>query len=262
MSSTNETIEQQLSHASIAIGNALAEPSLAQALAGFGYSTERLRQGSALCENAQTLYQRQKSAYGDAQTANDAYAAALELAQATYMRYLKVARVALEGERGSLQKLGLAGERKRTRAAQLAQARQFYANALFDPAILARLTAFGMSQSMLVAGQRQFEAAAQADATRRQRQGTAQYATRERNAALAALASWMHDFRQVARVALRDKPQLLHMLGANPQSARRAAHPLPATLASQAAPLPNGQLPAAEQPAAKRNGTTLAAVSE
>src|SRR5215212_9773251 len=108
-------IEQRLTLATIAIGTALAEPSLAPALAGFGYSAERLRQGGSLRESALALYQRQKGAYGDSQTANDAYAAAQGLAQETYMRYVKVARVALEAERGALQKLSLTGQRKRPR---------------------------------------------------------------------------------------------------------------------------------------------------
>jgi hypothetical protein len=152
------------------------------------------------------LYQRQKGAYGDSQTANDAYAAALALAQATSMRYVKVARVALEDERGTLQKLSLAGQRKRPQAGQLAQAQQFYANALSDTAILGKLAAVGITQAMLEAGQRQLDAVAQSDAARRQRQGAARDATRARDAALAALADWMRDFMQIARVALRDRP--------------------------------------------------------
>jgi hypothetical protein len=223
MTFTKKSIEQQLATANIAIGNALTEPSLATALAGFGYNTERLRQGGALHEKALSLYQRQKGAYGDSQTASDAYAAALALARATYMRHVKVARVALEGERGSLQKLGLAGARKEAQAAQLAQAQQFYANALFDTAILGKLSAFGITKEMLAAGQRQLDAVAQSDSARRQRQGAARDAKRARDVALAALAGWMRDFMQVARVALRDRPQLLEMLGAHAPARRRAA---------------------------------------
>src|SRR5262245_25854434 len=178
------SIEQQLSLANIAINNALTEPSLAAALAGFGYSAERLRQGGALRESALAAYQRQKGAYGDLQTANDAYATALALAQESYMRCVKVARVALEEERGALQKLGLGGERKRQQAGRLAQAQLFYANALSDTTIMEKLAAFGTTQAMLEVGQRQLDAVAEADAARRQRQGAARDATRAREAAL------------------------------------------------------------------------------
>ena len=93
MSTNRKSIEQQLNLANIAIGDTLAEPSLAGVLAGFGYTAERVRQGGALRENALALYQRRQGAYGDMQTANDAHAAALALAHETYMRCVKVALV-------------------------------------------------------------------------------------------------------------------------------------------------------------------------
>ena len=99
-----------------------------------------------------------------------------------------MARVALENERGALQKLSLVGQRKRPQAGQLAQAQRFYANALSDSAILDKLAAFGITQAILEAGQRQLDAVAEADAARRQRQGAARDATRSRDAALAALS--------------------------------------------------------------------------
>lgn len=274
MSTNRISIEQRLNLANIAINNALNEPSLAAMLAGFGYTAERLRQGGALRENALALYQRQKSAYGDLQTANDAYAAAQAQAQETYMRYVKVARVALEEERGALQKLSLASRRKRAQSGQLAQAQQFYANALADTAILDKLAAFGITRVMLGVGQQQLDAVAQGDAVRRQRQGAAQDATRARDVALAALANWMRDFMQIARVALRDRPQLLEMLGMSSKAARPAARPPASSAASvetsvvaSVALLADSRSLTVEDhvvrsTAAKRNGTKLAAVSE
>jgi hypothetical protein len=272
MSFARQTIEQKLKSAAIAIENAQAEPSITQALAGFGYTAERLRQGAALHERALVLCQRYKGAYGDAQTANDAHAAALAAAQATYMRYVKLARIALEGERGMRQKLGLAGERKHTQAGQLAQAQQFYANALLDITILGKLAASGITKAMLVVGQQQLEAAAHSDAIRRQRQGAARDAMRARDEALLALGAWMRDFTQVARIALRDRPQLLQMLGISAPPARRAPRPSSDTahtapVVHTAAPLPTSRtLTTEDQPAqsaaAKRNGTKVAGIME
>jgi hypothetical protein len=83
----------------------------------------------------------------------------------------------------------------------------------------------------------------------------------------------MRDFMQIARVALRDRPQLLQMLGANALTVRPAARPSAGTVASvgasvveNAAPLSNGRPltgdQAAHTAASRRNGTKLAAVSE
>src|SRR5262249_59944256 len=120
----------------------------------------------------------------------------------------------------------------------------------------------------------QLDAVAEADAARRQRQGAARDATRAREAALAALAAWMRDFMQIARVALRDRPQLLQMLGAKTPAARPAARPTAPSVASVDAPAVEGAAPAAvsrtltaeaqgvRSTASRRNGIKLAAVSE
>jgi hypothetical protein len=116
------------------------------------------------------------------------------------MRQVKVARVALKDNRGALQKLGLVGVRKRAHAGWLAQAQQFYANALAEPEILARLSAFGITEAQLASSQRQISLAATSHATRQQRKGAAQDATHQRDIAMAALDAWMGDFLKVARV--------------------------------------------------------------
>ncbi len=274
MTTLRTSIEQQLNLANIAIKNALTDPSLAAALADFGYTAARLRQGGMLHEQALALYQRQKNAYGDVQTANDAYAAAQAQAQETYMRYVKIARIALEHDRGAMHKLSLAGQRKRLQAGQLAQAQQFYANALYDTVILGKLAAFAITPMMLAAGQQQIEAVAESDVVRRKCQGAARDTTSARDAALVALAGWMRDLMQIARVALKNRPQLLEMMGMSAKTARPTARPATGSAANIVAPVvENAASIANSRPltvedhvvrssAAKRNGTKLAAVAE
>jgi hypothetical protein len=50
-------------------------------------------------------------------------------------------------------------------------------------------------------------------ATRQQRRSDAKAATNARDSALISLESWMRDFRAVARIALRTRPQSLETLG-------------------------------------------------
>ena len=207
------SIEARFALAQIAIGNALADPTLSAALATYGYTAERLRQGDVLRETARAFHQRQKEAYGDLFAAGDALDAARRQVQATYMRHVKLARVAFENDRGATQKLALAGERKQSLVGQLAQAQQFYASALSDSAILNKLAGFGITQALLEAGQRQVDAVGAGNAARRQRKGAAQDATRMRDDALTALDAWMSDFTKIARVALKGRPQLLEKVG-------------------------------------------------
>ena len=51
----------------------------------------------------------------------------------------------------------------------------------------------------------------------------AQQATREQKAALAALNAWLAQYLKIARVTLRDKPELYTKLGGVARSTRTAA---------------------------------------
>ena len=74
-------------------------------------------------------------------------------ADAAHMRYVKVARIALNGNVAAAQKLDLNGERKQTLSGWLKQARQFYAGVLGDAALLAKLAENGITQQKLTEGQ-------------------------------------------------------------------------------------------------------------
>jgi hypothetical protein len=207
------TIEQRLSEAQIAITNMRASAELQAALAAYGYTSERIHQGELLRDRANAQYRQKITAYGSLRSAADALTSAERQAQATYMRHVKIARVALEGDRGALQALHLIGPRKRTLAGWLAQAQQFYATALADVSIQRRLASFSLSGGMLEDGAHQIEAVAARHAGRSQQRGNAQNATSVRNAALSDLDTWMRDLKIIARVALKDRPQLLEQIG-------------------------------------------------
>jgi hypothetical protein len=249
----NASIEERLSQAQVAITNVMADPDLSATMARFGYAAEQLQQGSRLRDNLHTLYDQQRGAYGDLFTANDDFWSVHEQADDIYMRYVKVARVALEHDRGGLKKLDLMGERKHTLAGWLAQVRQFYSNALADPAILSKLATVSITQAMLEAGKLQVDALATQNADRKQFKGGARNGTKTRNDAVAALDEWMSDFMKIARVALKDRPQFLAKLGvaataratartANPTANHTANH----TATSEAAPVEDPAAPVPE----------------
>jgi hypothetical protein len=258
MSSTS--IEERFKWAQIAIGNALADPALLAALAEYGYNANRLQQGNVLREQAWALYQQQKGQYGDLSTAGDELGAARQQARATYMRYVKTARLALGANRGASQKLDLATERKRPLAKWLAQAQQFYTQALSDTTILDKLAEFGITQAMLEAGRRQLDAVSKSEATRQQHQGAARDATRRRDEMIAALDAWMSNFTKVARMAFEGQPQLLEKLGIKARKKRAARTPAAAAHSEVAFAADAPTLVHESQPPApeRRNGRATA----
>ena len=90
---------------------------------------------------------------------------------------------------------------------------QFYENALAQQALLDRFAELGLTAEKLQEGKAKVEAAALAEHAQEVARGKAQEATRVRDEAFAALKVWMDDYLTVAKVALRDAPQLAEMLG-------------------------------------------------
>jgi hypothetical protein len=206
-------IEKQLAAAQAAIDGVLIDPQLQATMSAVGYSVSRLREGRVLHDTAQSLSQKQKAEYGDMVAVVQACTVAKANAEAEYMRCGEIARFALRNDQGALKKLGLLTSLPNIHAKRIAQIRQFYANALIDPALLSRLAAFDLPQELLEAGQDLVAAVDASDVARRQNRGDAKHATKERDVALAALERWMRRFRPIARAALQDYPQFLTKLG-------------------------------------------------
>lgn len=207
------TIEKKLTEAHVALTNVRASVELQTALAAYGYTADRIKEGEQLREAAKAQYQQKITAYGGLRAAADALTSAERQAQALYMRHVRIARVALADDRGALQTLHLNGRRKPNLAGWIAQAQQFYAAALADSAIQSTLAGFSLTYKMLDDGAQQIASVAARHAARRQQLGTAQNATSVRDKALTELDSWMRDLKVIARVALKDRPQLLEQIG-------------------------------------------------
>ena len=120
--------------------------------------------------------------------------------------------MALEHDRGALQALHLIGRRKQTLAGWIAQAQQFYAATLANGAVLYKLLLASPAACWRMAHSR-WRLSSHATPPAGQQRGTAQNATCVRDAAMTELDSWMRDLKKIARVALKDRPQLLEQIG-------------------------------------------------
>ncbi len=209
-----KSIAQRLLEAKIAIENALSDSVILQMLTLFGYGEARLTAAKTQRDNAEALFQKQKTEYSEKEAATGTLEQSMADANKEYMRCVKLGRVGLKDNAGALLKLGLVGRRKNRIAEWLVQVNQFYSNALADPAIIAELAKVGIPQARLETGQQLVEAVETAKLTQEKESGDAQQATLDRdNAVTENVDEWMADFKVVARVALEDKPQLLEKLG-------------------------------------------------
>lgn len=209
----NKTIDQRLLEAKVAIENALSDNEIQGLLTPFGYDEARLTAAKTQRDNTEILHQKQKTEYGEKEAATDALGQSQAEANKEYIRNVKLGRVGLKNNTGALLKLGLVGRRKEDIAGWLTQVKQFYGNALADPAIIADLAKVGIPQARLQTGQQLVEAVEAAKLTQEKESGDAQQATLDRNNAVAEVDEWKADFTVIARIALEDKPQLLEKLG-------------------------------------------------
>ncbi len=213
MSKPNQALSTRLLAADLAISNALSDEQVKTYLAEYGYDDTRLNEGKALYNTVQELQQKQTREYGEQYEATDALSAKRAEASAVYMNHVKIARVALQDNRGAFQKLNINGKRKASLSGWLAQATQFYINATTDADIIAAMAKFNITEEKLLAGKQLIEETVSLNAAQEKEKGEAQQATVERDEALDALEFWLSDFFAIARIALEEKPQLLEKLG-------------------------------------------------
>ena len=213
MANLTQSIDGGLSAAQIAIENALSDTEVQSLLSVYGYDAAKIGEGKTLFETARQLQQQQKAEYGDQYAASDALKTKLDEAKISYMRFLKVARVALKNDYAACKTLELDGIRKHSLTGWIGQARTFYINALEDADVLTKLNNFGITQEKLEAGKTLIDETEAANIAQKKEIGEAQQATKARDEAIDKLDDWMSDFIAIARVALEEKPQFLEKLG-------------------------------------------------
>lgn len=197
----------------MAIENAQANSQVQASLTEFGYTPERIQEGKTLYEQALAAQQTQQAEYGEQIGASATFEDAWSKAKKSYMRLLKIARVAFKGDAGMATKLALNGRRKQSLSGWLLQAKQFYTNALGNSEAMNALGKYGITSGKLEAAQAETQAVEAADLVQEKEKGEAQSATKMRDEALDALDEWLDDFVAIARVALEDEPQLLETMG-------------------------------------------------
>ncbi len=98
------------------LDNAVAKPEIGAALAGFGYTADKLTAERAKIQALIDAVQAQEAAKGEAQRATAAQDAAMKALNAEMSAFRRVAKVALRGEPQLLEKPGIVQRANRTEA--------------------------------------------------------------------------------------------------------------------------------------------------
>ncbi len=205
------SISKTLATANTYIENTQAQPEILRKMGLQGFNLKRIQEGTALKNHALLLHTQKTERYGEKQNLAAQLKDHEQQAHETFMDHVGMVKFAFRKDELTLNEFNVDKISKKINEWPM-QASYFYTKAT---AYVGTLAPFGLSAEALSQGQAMVEAVAGARNKRLVRKGEAEEATRLRDESIKALKSWMHDFRTIARVALKDSPQLLESLGIN-----------------------------------------------
>ncbi len=220
---SKNSISEQLNASQVAITNTLADAEIQGLVTQYGYPPEKLNEGKALYDAALSAVNAQIAAAGSQFQATSNLKTAEATARDAYQALAKVARAVFINDSARLAQLGLSGSMPRTIAAFISSAYTVFDNAVNVPEIKSALESFGYTEEKL--GQERLKINAYDAANQQQEslKGAAQQATRDQDTAIKAMNSWLAQYIKIAKVALRDKKQLIEKIGVTARTSKTAA---------------------------------------
>ena len=198
---------------SLRINNSINDSVILSAVSQFGYNQEKLQVGKSLLDESQHLVQVFDKEHGEVDAAFVQRNSQQEKAHISYLKFFKVATIALKNDTAAHVALQLTGRRAVRISKWFTQTKGFYNNLLANPQWLEAMAGFGITTEILTAGLEEVkEVESMAEVIMREK-GDAQSATVDRDNKLEELYEWVSDYEEIAKIALMDNEQLLEKLG-------------------------------------------------
>ncbi len=196
---------EQLEYGQVVAYNVYEKMEIRELLEKYGYDETRISEGITLHKKASEFHTAREKANAGLFTARGDFNRAREKADKIYMTLVKIARVALQGDIPTLQKLHLSGDRERSYSKWLIQAVQFYSGALEEPRILGKLKEFGITKERLKEGRKRVNETETAHTRKELKRGDVLAATKKRDAAFQKMNRWVADINKINRIDLEAK---------------------------------------------------------
>lgn len=211
----DRSIAARVHRAELAMTGLESDIEIISALEAFGYSPAKRAEGRALVIDAQTVVANIQRVRADQLSATQEAKDTEKTARTAYADLAVLARAELAGDKATLAALGLtAGRVPTSTAAFLMQADKLFTGALSaQPPLKDKLAGIGYTTAKLTAEQAKITALHTAEQAQQQAIGDAQNLTPEQQRILTELDKYQAKLRKVARIALRETPQLLEKMG-------------------------------------------------
>ena len=205
---------RQLAVTETALTALLSEPDVVEAMLARTYDSKKVGEGRALMEAAAATLDVQTGRAGDRSLETETQAGRMREAQALWRALSGTARAVFRDDAEALRALGLTGTHRQTFEARLERMRGFTVEAQ-KPERLARFTeeTRDVDETDFDALDAAIGAAGSQISVQDGSAARAKGSTDAREAAFSALEKWMLKMHGHARVVLRERPDLLEMLG-------------------------------------------------
>lgn len=210
--SQDQRLANRINQYRTALTSALANPELLGRLRERSYDEVELNVGLTLCDAAQVTFNARQNALAAVRAFSVSEQAARKAAREGFMDFRKTVRAVFVDE-AALTALGAKERVPGDQEKFITWATAAYAAVLGNSAYLTTLTNYGFDQSATEAEQAKLAVLVQASAAHETAKAVAVHATAERNAAARAMDSWWKQFRAIASVTLKDRPDLKLELG-------------------------------------------------
>ncbi len=204
-----QSLSRQIASAQTAIYNALEHNEIQKKLGQYGFTLKRLQEGNGLLNNAIMLHKGKNDRYGEKQQLSSQLKEEIKAVKEKFKDHVGTVKLAFRHDPATLATFQIAQIATQQEDWQL-QADYFYGKAAAYAQVL---EGYQLPASELAQNQAGVAVLIAMRNRRMQKKGEAEEATRLRDESMRALNGWMVAFRAIARVALKDSPQLLEALG-------------------------------------------------
>jgi len=218
-----KSISVLLDKAEVMITNSLLDSVIQGLVAGVGYGLDRLKEGKALLVSATAIKDTHIANTGAQRESTAAAKKARKEAIAAYQSYSTLAKGELKKSRESLTKLGLNKRMPRTEAGFIAAGKTLFDNAMSDTAIKTTMAKYGYDDAKLTGENVKILAYESANDVQKAAEGASQDSTDTQSKVMKELQDWMAQYAKAARIALKDKKQLLEKLGIRARTTKTRA---------------------------------------
>ena len=205
----SKSIADQLALVNTIIYNVKNYPAIRQKLMDWGYPLQKVDEAEVSLNNTRLVQQAQQKSYRDKQSINRRWTAELTDVRTRYAEHRAVAKTIFRNQPDELERMRLKQPLPRRQSNWLEQMQDFYQE-LGENKEMQKL---GIKSDELTQTKAMVASLVELRAQRLQCKGEAESTTQRRNQALAELGTWRKEFIRVAKMALKDDPQLLEVLG-------------------------------------------------